>query len=96
MQHNENTYIGQVALVPPVDRLLLNLSRSWGVITIKHYSGRQGDKWDYIRNTGGLLTLNDTDTICREMGYTHSVLNSLQTVKSLRYRDDYSFELNAL
>ena len=90
LENEENTYIGQVALVPPDDMLSLNLSRSWGLITIKHYSWR----WDYIGY--GLLTLSDADTICREMGYTHSVINTLQTIKSLLYQESQSFELNAL
>ena len=85
---NNNTYIGQVALVPPVDMVPLNLSFSWGIIVIK-----TSQRWDYIWKDKS-LDLNETDTICREMGYTHSVVNSLQTVQYLR--DEKYFELKYL
>lgn len=61
--------------------LPLNISCSWGLIIFKRFS----ERWDYIINTG-LLTMDDAHTFCREMGYTHAVVNSLQTVES-HYKD---------
>ena len=79
MEPNPNTYIGQAALVPPEYLLSRNQSRSSGAMIMKHFSGR----WDIIRNDDkSMLTLNDTTTICREMGYTHPIPNSLETVGS--------------
>ena len=91
-EYSTNAYVGQPALLPPIDGLMCNRSRSWGVITIK----RNEKRWHYIRNDSNLLTSDDTDTICREMGYTHSVHNSLLTVRSSGYSHYYLFQFNIL
>ena len=82
----DTTYVGQSTLLPPTNALGCNRSRSYGVILIKRYPYR----WDYMTNDS-TLSRNDTDTICREMGYTHSVRNSLLTIaqSDLVFKDHF-------
>jgi hypothetical protein len=77
--YNENTYIGQGTLMPPDSASECNRSRSYGIIIIRHFSYA----WKYVK-IDSTVSHNDTDTICREMGYTHYVRNSLITLSTAK------------
>ena len=82
MKFDANTYIGQGALQPPDSAVGCHRSQSYGVVLMKHDKGM----WSYLQNDSSpMLTLSETDTICRAMGYTHSVPNSLWTVRQSKH-----------
>jgi hypothetical protein len=77
--NEENTYIGQGTLMPPDSAFDCNRSRSYGVILIQHFIY----DWNYVK-IDSTFNHNDTDTMCREMGYTHYVRNTLITLSTAR------------
>lgn len=52
-----------------------------------------GEYWKYIIYNSSLFDLNDGDTVCRAMGYTHVVKNSMMTAGEFTeaYKGTYSF-----
>ena len=92
--YEANTYHGQVALIPPNGVVNFNYSQSFGVVTV-----REKEKfWKFIWNDSSLFSLNDANTVCRAMGYTHVVKNSVVTAKqhTTAYGANYSFDINSL
>ena len=90
-----NVFLGQVALVAPDQSLnYFNVSHSYGVVVVK-----QESVWQYIIKKGDYVDQAVTDTLCREMGYTHTVLNS---VMNLGLSDDiynssnYTYDLSTM
>ena len=87
------TYDGQVALIPPKIFTYFNYSWSFGIVTM-----REEKSWKFILNDSSSFSLNDTDTVCRAMGYTHVVKNSMMTAKQYTkvYGDNYTFDTSSL
>lgn len=79
---NHNTYVGQVALQPPDALADYNYSRSLGVVTVKVEALKNG--WQYVWKNEAPFDYDDADTVCRAMGYTHAVKNSVMTVRQCR------------
>ena len=97
--HYGNTYYGQMAIIPfaVLIRDDRNFSRSLGVVAVKLLK-----HWKFFGNDSSLLDLNTADTVCRSMGYTHAVKNSVTTAgqydKAYNFEDhyDYSFDTSSL
>ena len=88
---NQNTYVGQVALQPP-DSLALakyNYSRSFGVVTVKVAESKNG--WQYVWKNKSPFDYDDADTVCRAMGYTHAVKNSVMTATQYQLTLNWTF-----
>ena len=82
-----NTYDGQMAIIPfaVLIRDDRNFSRSLGVVVVKLQK-----HWKFFGNDSSLFDLNTADTVCRSMGYTHAVKNSVTT--AAQYNRAYNFE----
>ena len=85
------TYRGQVALVPPETQVELNISRSYGVAIIRQGGGR----WEYIKKEPDhFLDQAEADTLCRQMGFTHAMMNSIVNVSISTHIYGYSYDLD--
>ena len=93
-QWDSDVYRGQVALVPPVrslqSRLGNNVSHSYGVVAV-----RQERVWQYIKKEG-YVGQAVADTLCRGMGFTHAVLNSVMNLSLSKYiyNNSYNYQLS--
>lgn len=84
-------YRGQVALIKPNFLDNRNVSHSHGVVRIA--KGSSYEPWWFVYlSPKELLSQNTADTMCRQMGYTHAVLNSImnKTVNSQVYGYNYN------
>ena len=89
-----NVTAGQVALVAPNQSLnCCNVSHSYGVVVVKHEQ-----VWKYIIKEG-YVNETVTSTLCREMGYTHAVLNSVMTLglsDGIYNSSNYTYNLSTM
>ena len=85
----DNGYVKQVALIPPASVSTFGYSKSVGVVVYL----QESQEWRFIVNDSSSFDFNIADTACRAMGFTHSVWNSVTTVKqyTTSYGGNYSF-----
>ena len=85
-----DAYRGQVALIPPASSFQTgqSVSRSYGVVAV-----RQKKEWQYIKKRGN-LNQAVADTFCREMGFTHALMNSVMNVSLSEHIYNYTYHLS--
>ena len=66
----------------------LNVSHSYGVVVV-----RQEGYWQYVKKQGN-LNQAVADTFCREMGFTHALMNSVMNVSLSEYIYHYTYQLS--
>ena len=67
-------YIGQVTLFSPSVMNSYNATRSSGIVILK--DSIESNTWRYFKKNV-LVGQKMADTVCRAMGFTHAVLNSV-------------------
>ena len=75
--------------MPPMSQVGLNISHSYGVVLVS----QQGGRWEYIE-TESYLDPTVAETICRGMGFTHALLNSVMNVSLSKHHYNYTYDLN--
>lgn len=82
-------YLGEVNFIPPLSTTSLKFSRSLGAVAISAVPNTLNFNFVYVKDIYN-FDINVGDTICRAMGFTHAVRNSVMTQNNT----EYSFNLS--
>lgn len=83
-----HTYRGQVTLVPPTSMTDYNVSRSYGAVIVRESDAY--NTWRYI-SVDLQVKQEAADTMCREMGFTHAVMNTVANLSTSEYIYGYQY-----
>ena len=88
-----HAYRGQVTLVPPTSAPA-NASHSYGAVIIKKEETDDA-QWRFVNQGPQIVDKETADTMCRQMGYTDAVPNSVMNLSRAEMHGD-EYDLNSM